>query len=215
MSLTRALRLTRFQILRVEAASLRARFASRLASFTRLRARFNSSFAIRTRCLATSACSRTRSTGSDDVCAPSDELDPEDASALPVFFISCPVAQALRRQSHICGKPMPPRSTPVLQLRRTAYPQIVCIRLWTGAPRRVKRATQATTCVNLLDLSPTVGEAIRSCRGNLRAASWQLPCCVRCSYCGIGPRRRPSAVCPGSFSRSMALDRDRTGRSSR
>jgi len=213
VSLTRALRLTLFQILRAEAASLRARFASRFASFTRLRARFNSSFAIRTRCLATSACSRARSTGSADACA-SDEFDPVDASALPVFFIRCPVAQALRRQSHICGKPMPPRSTPVLQRKRLPYPQILCIRLWTGELGRAKGATQATTCVKLLDLSPTAAEALSSSRGNSRAASWQLPCCVRCSYCGIGPHLRPSAVGPGFFSRSRVLGRDRRGRSS-
>src|SRR5512146_291337 len=53
-----------FQALRAAAACLRARLASRLASFTRLRACFSSSFAIRTRCLATSACSRARSSGS-------------------------------------------------------------------------------------------------------------------------------------------------------
>ena len=59
------------------------------------------------------------------------------------------------RQSHICGKPMPPCSTPPLSLRRIAYPQILCITLWTGRPQREKAATQAMTCVNLLDHSPT------------------------------------------------------------
>lgn len=88
MSLIPVLRLTLFQILRAEAANLRARLASRLASFKRLRARLSSSFAMRTRCLATSACSLARSTGSAGACSASaDELDPGDASALPVFFI--------------------------------------------------------------------------------------------------------------------------------
>ena len=88
MSSTRALRLTLFQILRAEAASLRALLASRLASFTRLRARLSSSLAMRTRCLATSACNLARSTGSAGAgSASADVLDPGDASALPVFFI--------------------------------------------------------------------------------------------------------------------------------
>src|SRR6185312_1454818 len=53
-----------FHALRATAACLRARLASRLASFTRLRARLSSSLAMRTRCRATSACSRARSSGS-------------------------------------------------------------------------------------------------------------------------------------------------------
>src|SRR5579883_896080 len=53
-----------FHTLRAAAACLRARFASRLASFIRLRARLSSSLAIRTRCRATSACRRARSSGS-------------------------------------------------------------------------------------------------------------------------------------------------------
>lgn len=52
-----------FHTLRAAADSLRARLASRLASFTRLRARLSSSLAIRTRCRATSACRRARSSG--------------------------------------------------------------------------------------------------------------------------------------------------------
>jgi hypothetical protein len=57
-------RRTRFQALRAAVDCLRARLASRFASFRRLRARFSSSFAIRTRCFATSACSRALSRGS-------------------------------------------------------------------------------------------------------------------------------------------------------
>jgi hypothetical protein len=53
-----------FHALRVAAACLRARLASRLASLTRLRALLSSSLAMRTRCRATSACSRARSRGS-------------------------------------------------------------------------------------------------------------------------------------------------------
>jgi hypothetical protein len=69
-------RRARFQTLRAAAECLRARLASRLASFRRLRARFSSSLAMRTRCLATSACSRARSRGSAGV-----------SCSLPVFFI--------------------------------------------------------------------------------------------------------------------------------
>src|SRR3984893_18170904 len=69
-------RRARFQTLRAAAECLRARLASRLASFRRLRARFSSSLAMRTRCLATSACSRARSRGSDGV-----------SCSLTVFFI--------------------------------------------------------------------------------------------------------------------------------
>lgn len=60
----RCARRTFFHVLRAAAACLRARFASRLASFTRLRARLSSSLAMRTRCLATSACSLARLSGS-------------------------------------------------------------------------------------------------------------------------------------------------------
>src|SRR5690349_6269767 len=84
-SLLRAFLRARFQILRVEAASLRARLASRLASFNRFRARFSSSLAMRTRCLATSACSLARSMGS--ACDPSAGWVPRDELSLPVFFI--------------------------------------------------------------------------------------------------------------------------------
>src|SRR6266403_5037998 len=69
-------RRARFQTLRAAMDCLRARLASRLASFRRLRARFSSSLAMRTRCLATSACSRARSRGSAGV-----------SCSLPVFFI--------------------------------------------------------------------------------------------------------------------------------
>ena len=69
-------RRARFQALRAAAECLRARLASRLASFRRLRARLSSSLAMRTRCFATSACSRARSRGSAGASCP-----------LPVFFI--------------------------------------------------------------------------------------------------------------------------------
>ena len=69
-------RRARFHTLRAAAECLRARLASRLASFRRLRARFSSSLAMRTRCLATSACSRARSRGSAGV-----------SCSLPVFFM--------------------------------------------------------------------------------------------------------------------------------
>src|SRR6266403_5098565 len=69
-------RRARFHTLRAAAECLRARLASRLASFRRLRARFSSSLAMRTRCLATSACSRARPRGSAGV-----------SCSLPVFFI--------------------------------------------------------------------------------------------------------------------------------
>jgi hypothetical protein len=77
-----------FQTLRVEAACLRARRASRFASLRRLRARFSSSLAIRTRCLATSAWSRARSAGSAGVALPAS--DSSGGISLPVFFIRGP-----------------------------------------------------------------------------------------------------------------------------
>ena len=77
-------RRTRFQALRAAAECLRARFASRLASLRRLRARFSSSFAMRTRCFATSACSRALSRGSAGRLAVS----------LPLFFIFVPARRA-------------------------------------------------------------------------------------------------------------------------
>jgi hypothetical protein len=70
-------RRARFHSLRAAVAPLRARLASRLASFRRLRARLSSSLAIRTRCLATSACSSARPEVS------------EGAGSLPVFFFMC------------------------------------------------------------------------------------------------------------------------------
>jgi len=108
-------RRARFQALRATAASLRARLPSRLASFRRLRARFSSSFAMRTRCLATSACSRTRWSGSAVECC-----------ALPVFFIRRP------RSERPAVSHKPPRvSSP------GSYPQILCITMWTAkAPSR-------------------------------------------------------------------------------
>ncbi len=81
-----AFRRARFQIFRVEAASLRALLDSRLASFNRLRARFSSSLAMRTRCLATSACSLARSIGSA-ASAGSGVAVPRGGISLPVFFI--------------------------------------------------------------------------------------------------------------------------------
>ena len=78
-------RRARFHALRVAAACLRARLASRLASLTRLRARLSSSLAMRTRCLATSACSLARSRGSAGVCC-----------SPPVFFICGPRSEKER-----------------------------------------------------------------------------------------------------------------------
>ena len=72
-------RRARFHTLRAEVDCLRARLASRLASFSRLRARFSSSLAMRTRCFATSAWSRARSRGSVGV-----------VGSLPFFFIRLP-----------------------------------------------------------------------------------------------------------------------------
>jgi hypothetical protein len=70
-----------FHTFRVAAASLRARLASRFASLTRLRARLSSSLAIRRRCLATSACSLARSSGSPGALAPG--AAPEPAASAP------------------------------------------------------------------------------------------------------------------------------------
>ncbi len=46
------------------------------------------------------------------------------------------------------------RAHSVLQLRRVTYPQNMCISVWTAAGMRHKDVMQATTCVELLDLSP-------------------------------------------------------------
>jgi len=104
-------RRARFQALRATAASLRARLASRLASFRRLRARFSSSFAMRTRCLATSACSRTRSSGSA-----------AEPCALPVFFMRRP-----------CSERCAVSHKHALVSSRLSYPQKLCITMWTAA----------------------------------------------------------------------------------
>jgi len=104
-------RRARFQALRATAASLRARLASRLASFRRLRARFSSSFAMRTRCLATSACSRTRSSGSA-----------AEPCALPVFFMRRPWSERCA-VSH----------KHALVSSWLSYPQKLCITMWTAA----------------------------------------------------------------------------------
>ena len=92
------------------AACLRARLASRLASFSRLRARLSSSLAIRTRCLATSASSRARSKGSPGV-----------SCSLPVFFMRGP-AKRKNDQSHTSARALPPLPS---------YPQNLCITMWT------------------------------------------------------------------------------------
>ena len=110
-------RRARFQALRAAAASLRARLASRLASFRRLRARLSSSLAIRTRCLATSACSRTRARGS-----------PVDFCSLPVFFIGGPRSERTR-VSHKAPRVSSPGS----------YPQNLCMTMWTDPACRRKR----------------------------------------------------------------------------
>jgi hypothetical protein len=112
----RCARRARFQALRATPASFRARLASRLASFSRLRARFSSSFAMRTRCLATSACSRTRSSGSA-----------VEFCSLPVFFIRRP-----RSERRAVSHKLPHVSTP------TTYPQNLCITMWTDDARRRK-----------------------------------------------------------------------------
>jgi len=110
-------RRARFQALRAAAASFRARLASRLASFRRLRARLSSSLAIRTRCLATSACSRTRARGS-----------PVVFCSLPVFFIGGPRSERTR-VSHKAPRVSSPGS----------YPQNLCITMWTDPACRRKR----------------------------------------------------------------------------
>ena len=86
--LRRFRRRVRFHALRASLASRRARLASRLASFSRLRARRNSSLASRTRCAATSACRRARSTDSGDG-SPlgSSSFSGAEGVSGPVFFM--------------------------------------------------------------------------------------------------------------------------------
>ncbi|MDB6087720.1 MAG: hypothetical protein JWN85_504 [Gammaproteobacteria bacterium] len=95
-----------FQTLRVEAACLRARRDSRFASLRRLRARFSSSLAMRTRCFATSACSRARSEGSAGAAFPF--ADSSEGDSLPVFFIRGPAKWAKGRKSHTSRRGLPP-----------------------------------------------------------------------------------------------------------
>ncbi len=125
-------RRARFHALRAAPASLRARLASRLASFRRLRARLSSSFAIRTRCLATSACNRTRSRGSAT-----------EPCSLPVFFIGGSRSEGMR-VSHKAAVVSSPNS----------YPQNLCITVWTDLPRLRKRRYAPTACVALGTFSP-------------------------------------------------------------
>jgi hypothetical protein len=94
-----ARRRARFQSLCASDACLRARFASRLASFRRLRARRSSSFARRTPCWATSACSLARSMISAESSFPGEESSAAGIS-LPVFFMTC-----LRSEPPVSHKP--------------------------------------------------------------------------------------------------------------
>ena len=77
------------------------------------------------------------------------------------------------------------RAHSVLQLRRVTYPQNMCISVWTAAGMRHKDVMQATTCVELLDLSPAPqpgagdgsGSSARGCgkhRGRYPVASGVL-----------------------------------------
>jgi hypothetical protein len=125
-------RRARFQALRVAAASLRARLASRFASLRRLRARLSSSLAMRTRCLATSACSRARSRGSAG-----------GACSLPVFFI-----WGSRSERGAVSHKVPRVSTP------GSYPQNLCITMWTDARASGKRRGHARACIVLSAISP-------------------------------------------------------------
>jgi hypothetical protein len=94
-----ACRRARFQSLRASDAYLRARLASRFASFKRLRALRSSSFASRTRCWATSACSRARSMISADSAFSAGESSAE-GNSLPVFLMAC-----LRSEPPVSHKP--------------------------------------------------------------------------------------------------------------
>ena len=125
-------RRARFHALRAAAATLRARFASRFASLRRLRARFSSSLARRTRCLATSACRRTRSGGS--------VVEP---CSLAVFFIC-----GSRSERPPVSHKAPPVSTLV------SYPQYLCITMWTDSARACKRRCGARACVGVNAISP-------------------------------------------------------------
>src|SRR5438034_6090940 len=136
-------RRARFQTLRAAAECLRARLASRLASFRRLRARFSSSFAMRTRCLATSACSRTRSRGSAGV-----------SCSLPVFFIGGLATRKTRSLTQARGA-----------CHRGSYPQNLCITMWTDAARVRKRSAPARGCVMMNAFSPASVATARPRRG--------------------------------------------------
>jgi hypothetical protein len=133
-------RRARFHTLRAEADCLRARRASRLASFNRLRARFSSSLAMRTRCLATSAWSRARSRGSVGL-----------VGSLPFFFIRWPAR----------AKGTPVSHKPLRVSTHGTYPQNLCISMWTEAPRTGKRAAPPMVCVKVSAISPAARKTTR------------------------------------------------------
>lgn len=142
-----ARRRSRFQTFRLAAACLRARRASRLASLSRLRARFNSSFAMRTRCLATSACKRARSTGFAPA-ASAGWLESGDIS-LPVFFIGGLRAYDRVSVTQAFGACHPSSGG---ALARIIYPQNVCITMWTGRSAGCKGQAPARACINLNEI---------------------------------------------------------------
>ena len=192
-----------FHAFRVAAACRRARLASRLASFIRLRARLSSSLAIRTRCLATSACSRARSRGSaGSSAAAAPELDLGEAASAP------------------------PRASdggvPADRLSRAVFPM---------GQTGVERGEQFHTMVAALpplggrgrtsafDGAVVPGRGTlsqRSANGSARAraASWRSRGCGRNSCCDRGRRRRPSVSAPRACARRPERDRDRRGQSS-
>ena len=105
-----------FHTLRAAAACLRARLASRLASFTRLRARLSSSLAIRTRCRATSACRRARSSGSAGSALggmPGAEASAPSLAADDFSLLVFPMRKTRRWRGggkcHTTAAPLPPR----------------------------------------------------------------------------------------------------------
>lgn len=179
-------RRARFQALRAEADCLRARFASRLASFRRLRARFNSSFAMRTRCFATSACSRALSKGSAG----------RSAGSLSLFFILLPAKRE--------GRPVSHNRYGVSTL--DSYPQNLCITMWTERARPAKRRTAARACVAVSEFSPAL-----SC--SARCSASQSRDCVRPACCDRAPRRRSSGCARRARAPRPARNRVHTIRS--
>ena len=162
-------RRARFQSLRARDAYLRARLASRFASFKRLRALRSSSFASRTRCRATSACSWARSMTSADSDWTAGASSAEAVSD-PVFFMA--LGRSEPSVSHDPPRLATAHCTGSVTL---SYPQNLCITMWTDPFSWHKEVMQPRVCVGLIILSPCWNGARSFGRSDGRIGARLLP----------------------------------------